>query len=133
MPRRFLDSVQHSIPPRYAVFISNANRTARIAARARMMIVHVLRTNDIALAHLFGEETGDDISKFDRCSWRPGPGDTPVLEGCDWFAGAMLDRVETGDHALYLLETTGEGDATRAHEPQLGFQAVRTFDAGHDA
>jgi flavin reductase (DIM6/NTAB) family NADH-FMN oxidoreductase RutF len=127
-------STQCSIDPaRYAVFISKANRTARVAARAQTMVVHFLRARDIAVAHLFGEETGDDISKFDRCAWRPGPDDTPVIEGCDWFAGAVLDRVDVGDHVLHLLEVTGDGDAARADEPQLGFQAVRAFEAGHPA
>jgi flavin reductase (DIM6/NTAB) family NADH-FMN oxidoreductase RutF len=125
-------STQCSIgPARYAVFISKQNRTAGVAARAQTMIVHFLRTRDVALAHLFGEETGDDVSKFDRCSWRPGPGDTPVLDGCDWFAGTVRDRVDVGDHVLYLLDVTGAGDASSANEPQLGFQAVRGFDAGH--
>jgi flavin reductase (DIM6/NTAB) family NADH-FMN oxidoreductase RutF len=125
-------STQCSIDPsRYAVFISNRNRTADVAARARTMIVHFLRASDRGLAHLFGEETGDEISKFDRCSWRPGPDDTPVVDGCDWFAGVVLDRVDVGDHVLYLLDVTGDGDGAKAEEPQLGFQAVRGFEAGH--
>src|SRR5258708_4496585 len=82
------------------------------------------RARDPAAGRLFGEEPGDEISKFDRCSWRPGPGDTPVIDGCDWFVGGVLDRVEVGDHVLYLLEVAAEGDAARAPQPQLGFQAV---------
>jgi flavin reductase (DIM6/NTAB) family NADH-FMN oxidoreductase RutF len=127
-------STQCSIDPaRYAVFISKRNRTADIAVRARTMIVHFLRARDRGLAHLFGEETGDEISKFDRCSWRPGPDDSPIIDGCDWFAGVVLDRIDAGDHVLYLLDVTGAGDGANAQEAQLGFQAVRTFEAGHHA
>jgi hypothetical protein len=28
---------------------------------------------DGELAELFGGETGDEVDKFDRCEWRPGP------------------------------------------------------------
>ena len=120
-------------PARYAVFVSKRNRTARVAEGARTMVVHFLRARDIALAHLFGEETGDEVSKFDRCPWHPGPDDTPVLEGCDWFAGTVLQRLDTGDHVLHLLDVTDDGEASSADEPQLGFQAVRDFEAGHHA
>ena len=40
---------------------------------ADTMVVHFLRPNDKALARLFGEETDDEIPKFDRCSWHPAP------------------------------------------------------------
>jgi flavin reductase (DIM6/NTAB) family NADH-FMN oxidoreductase RutF len=118
-------------PARYAVFVSKRNRTAAVAEGARTMVVHFLRERDLALAHLFGEETGDEIPKFDRCAWHPGPDDTPVLDGCDWFSGTVLQRLDTGDHALYLLDVTGDGEAASASEQQLGFQAVRDFEAGH--
>ena len=59
-------STQCSIhPPRYAVCISKRNHTAEVAARAQTMVVHFLRPGNEALARLFGEETGDEISKFD--------------------------------------------------------------------
>ena len=125
-------STQCSIDPtRYAVFLSKRNRTAEVAARADTMIVHFLRPHDEPLARLFGEETGDETPKFDRVSWRTGPGGAPVLEGCDWFAGTVRDRIDTGDHVLYLLDVTDDGEARSSASGQLGFQAVRGFHAGH--
>jgi flavin reductase (DIM6/NTAB) family NADH-FMN oxidoreductase RutF len=126
-------STQCSIgPARYAVFLSKHNRTEKVAARTDTIVVHFLRARHMSLARLFGEETGDEVAKFDRCSWRPGPGGAPVLEGCDWFAGTVRDRVDAGDHVLYLLDVTNAGEALAAHEEQLGFQAVRDFHAGHN-
>ena len=45
------------------------------------------------LVELFGGETGDEIDKFERCAWRPGPGGTPLLDGCpNRFVGRVLER-----------------------------------------
>jgi flavin reductase (DIM6/NTAB) family NADH-FMN oxidoreductase RutF len=126
-------STQCSIrPPRYAVFLSKKNRTAEVAARAEIIVVHVLRPGDKPIARLFGEETGDEVPKLAQCSWRPGPGGVPVIDDCDWFAGRILQRVDVGDHVLHLLDVIDEGDATRTDRGQLGFQAVRDLKAGHE-
>jgi flavin reductase (DIM6/NTAB) family NADH-FMN oxidoreductase RutF len=127
-------STQCSIhPARYAVFISKLNRTSEIAARADTLVVHFLRPENMPLAELFGEETGDEVQKFDRCSWRPGPAGVPVLDGCDWIAGTVRDRIDTGDHILHLLDVSSEGQVTTPRTGQLGFQAVRGMKAGHPA
>jgi flavin reductase (DIM6/NTAB) family NADH-FMN oxidoreductase RutF len=125
-------STQCSIDPaRYAVFVSKKNRTAEIAARTDTMIVHILRQGDQATARLFGEETGDEVAKFEHVRWHEGPSATPVLDGVDWFAGRVRDRIDVGDHVLHLLDVAGEGDARFAGARQLGFQAVRGLVAGH--
>ena len=125
-------STQCSIDPaHYAVFISKKNQTADVAARAETIVVHVLRPEDKALARLFGEETGDEIPKFEQCSWHAGPGGAPVLDSCDWFAGRILERVDAGDHVLHILDITDEGRATRTDQGVLGFQDVRDLEAGH--
>jgi flavin reductase (DIM6/NTAB) family NADH-FMN oxidoreductase RutF len=127
-------STQCSIDPaRYAVCISKRNRTAEIATRTEMMVIHFLRPGDDVLARLFGEQTDDEVPKFDRCAWLPGPGDTPVIAGCDWFAGRIVQRVDVGDHMLHVLDVLDEGSSMSARAGQLGFQAVRDLDSGHDA
>jgi len=120
-------------PARYAMFLSARNHTAGLAARSELMVVHLLRPDDTALARLFGETTGDNISKFDACAWHEGPGGVPVLEGCDWFAGRIIERHNVGDHRLHLLEVIDEGECTRPGAGQLGLQAVNDLDAGHEA
>jgi flavin reductase (DIM6/NTAB) family NADH-FMN oxidoreductase RutF len=118
-------------PVRFLICISKANHTHAIASAADMLVVHVLRGGDRELAALFGTETGDEIDKFTRCSWQPGPDDIPVLDGLDWFAGRVLARHDVGDHTAMVLEPfAGSHDH---HAPQLGFQAVRDLDPGHEA
>jgi flavin reductase (DIM6/NTAB) family NADH-FMN oxidoreductase RutF len=120
-------------PPRYWVCVSRANHTYALVERAETMVVHLLGARDRGLAELFGHETGDDVDKFAQCRWRPGPdGATPVLEGCAWFAGRTLDRVDCGDHVGFLLEPY-EAWAGPDDLGQLGFQAAKDITPGHPA
>jgi flavin reductase (DIM6/NTAB) family NADH-FMN oxidoreductase RutF len=122
-------------PPRFTVWISAANHTAEVAARAEILAVHVLRRDQIELARHFGEVTGDEIDKFQAVAWDPGPGDAPILDGCDWFAGRVVERVELvsrGDHHGYVLEPVAAG-LRRSRTEVLRFDDVRSLDAGHDA
>jgi flavin reductase (DIM6/NTAB) family NADH-FMN oxidoreductase RutF len=128
-------ATQCSIDPlRFLVCLSIANHTYAVASRAEILVVHALYENDHALASLFGErtETDDDVDKFQRCAWSPGPDGAPVLDGCDWFAGRVCDRVGFGDHMGFVLEVTPFGEVARA-EPRLGFQGVRDLEAGNPA
>jgi flavin reductase (DIM6/NTAB) family NADH-FMN oxidoreductase RutF len=118
-------------PVRFLICVSKANHTFDLAGRAGTLVVHLLRGGDRELAELFGTETGDEIDKFTRCSWEPGPDDAPVLDGLDWFAGRVLARHDVGDHVAMVLELVA-GSHDR-HAPQLGFQALRDLDPGHDA
>jgi flavin reductase (DIM6/NTAB) family NADH-FMN oxidoreductase RutF len=128
-------STQCSIDPvRYLVCLSRVNRSYRVAASARTLVVHVLHdsAHDRGLARLFGEETGTEVDKFDHCRWSPGPDGTPVLDGCDWFSGRIAGHVDLGDHVGFVLEVA-EGVAERTSEPYLGFVQVRDLDAGNPA
>jgi flavin reductase (DIM6/NTAB) family NADH-FMN oxidoreductase RutF len=121
-------------PHRWLVCISVANHTYRIAQASEWLVVHVLRDDERALAELFGAVTGDVAphEKFDRCSWRPGPGGVPVLAGCDWVAGRVLERIEVGDHVAHLLDIAEVG-IDHVPAPQLGSQHVRDIHPGHPA
>jgi flavin reductase (DIM6/NTAB) family NADH-FMN oxidoreductase RutF len=124
---------QCSISPlRFMVWISKVNRTAEAAARAAVVAVHYLSTADRAVAELFGEQTGDDIDKFERCRWHTGPSGAAILDDCSrWLVGRVLQRFDTGDHTGLLLEPI----ATRVDpwEGQLGYQSVRDLEPGHPA
>src|SRR5919106_332536 len=74
-------------PPRFLICLSDKNRTFRVARDADLLIVHLVPQEADDLAELFGSETGDEIDKFARCGWSPGPGGAPVLDACgNWFA-----------------------------------------------
>jgi flavin reductase (DIM6/NTAB) family NADH-FMN oxidoreductase RutF len=117
-------------PPRFGVWLSKENRTYRIALSAATLVVHLLRQGDHDLAHLFGGETGDDVDKFIDVEWRPGPDGCPVLARCDWFAGSVIDRVDTGDHVAFLL-APHDGECKRSGTRQLGMQEIGDIEAGH--
>jgi flavin reductase (DIM6/NTAB) family NADH-FMN oxidoreductase RutF len=126
-------STQCSIhPPRVLVCISKKNHTLPVATAAPVLVVHWLADDDRRLAELFGGETGDEVDKFEHCSWRSGPGEVPVVDGVKgWVAGPVVGRFDVGDHVAFLVEPEAGSD----EEPsagQLGFQAVKDLEPGHD-
>jgi flavin reductase (DIM6/NTAB) family NADH-FMN oxidoreductase RutF len=124
---------QCSIEPfRFIICLSKNNRTCEVAARSECMAVHLAPDEQWELAALFGGSTGDEIDKFARCDWRPGPGGTPVLEACpSWFAGTIIERVDGGDHVIHMVEPTAGREGKR-HRP-LTFQKARLIEPGHEA
>jgi len=118
-------------PPRWLVCVSKVNHTHGVAVGAGAMAVHFPTPAECAVAALFGEETGDEVDKFARCSWRPwdGDGQTPVLEEVGRrFVGRVVERFDAGDHTAFVLDVV---DAAYAPGPQLGFQQVKDMPPGH--
>jgi flavin reductase (DIM6/NTAB) family NADH-FMN oxidoreductase RutF len=117
-------------PPRFGVWLSKENRTYRVGLTSETLVVHVLRQGDEDLAHHFGALTGDDVDKFADVEWRAGPDGCPVLARCDWFAGSVVDRVDTGDHVAFVLAPRG-GQCERSGRRPLGIDELGDIDAGH--
>ncbi|MEA2179402.1 MAG: hypothetical protein QOG77_2699 [Solirubrobacteraceae bacterium] len=119
-------------PPRFLACLSNKNHTFEVAKRAELLAVHLVPSDAKDLAELFGEETGDEIDKFEHCDWHEGPGGVPVLDRCEnWFAGRILERLDVGDHRVHLLDPVAadaDGD-----ERGLTFRKVRDLEPGHEA
>jgi flavin reductase (DIM6/NTAB) family NADH-FMN oxidoreductase RutF len=120
-------------PPRFLVCLSRKNRTYRVARDgARTLVVHFVPREAEALAQLFGGETGDEVDKFARCDWHPGPDGIPVIDALDtWFAGSVLEQLDLGDHVGFLLDPV-EGEAHRGQRP-FTFHRARRIEAGHPA
>ena len=119
-------------PPRFLVCISDKNRTHRVCERSEAVVVHLVPEDARELAELFGSETGDEIDKFERCDWRPGPLGVPVLDECgNWFAGRVLDRMHAGDHTALLLEPFEA--ASDPCEGAFAFHRARRMEPGHEA
>ena len=119
-------------PPRFLAGISDKNRTYRVARSATAMAIHLVPEDADELAELFGGETGDDVDKFERCDWHPGPEDVPLLDDCpNRFVGRIAERVPFGDHIGLVLEPFfAEEDAEAG---QLGFHRAKRIDPGHEA
>jgi flavin reductase (DIM6/NTAB) family NADH-FMN oxidoreductase RutF len=118
-------------PPRFLACLSVKNRTYRLASHTHTLVVHPVPEHAEELALLFGGETGDEVDKFARCEWTPGPAGTPVLTELEnWFAGRVLKRIEFGDHVGFLLEPS-EVSEQESQEP-FTFRRGRWIDPGHE-
>jgi flavin reductase (DIM6/NTAB) family NADH-FMN oxidoreductase RutF len=102
-------------PPRYAVWLSKANHTYRVALRASHVAVHLLADDDTgrALAERFGTRSGDDLDKFAGLDHTLGPGGVPLLTACPdrlvLHRSVLVD--DGGDHVCL---TGSPVDATTA-------------------
>ncbi|MGZ4218951.1 MAG: flavin reductase family protein [Solirubrobacteraceae bacterium] len=118
-------------PARFLVCLSVKNRTYRLAAQAATLVIHPVPEDAEDLAVLFGGETGDEVDKFGRCRWEPGPDGTPVLSDVDsWFAGRVLGHVGFGDHLGFVLEPTVV-HVSDAHDT-LTFRRGPAIEPGHE-
>jgi flavin reductase (DIM6/NTAB) family NADH-FMN oxidoreductase RutF len=126
-------ATQASIDPsRFLVCLSHENRTYRVGRDAELLGVHFVPEDQAELAELFGGETGDEVDKFERCDWQPGPGGTPLLEACpNRFVGRVLERVDAGDHDAVLLEPVVAERGTDSDE--FKFHRAKRIDPGHEA
>jgi flavin reductase (DIM6/NTAB) family NADH-FMN oxidoreductase RutF len=125
---------QSSIEPqRYVVWLSKANHTFRVAVHGELIAVHFLGAGDVELARLFGTTSGDQVDKFSRCNWEPGPGGVPLLSACrNRFVArrvALLD--EGGDHVCLVLEPIAASTTGRLRPLRLS--QTKEFQPGHDA
>src|SRR3954466_12598251 len=60
-------------PPRFWVGISKKNHTYNVTLWASHLCLNFPSVGEIELARLFGEQTGDEIDKFEHCRWTAGP------------------------------------------------------------
>ena len=117
-------------PPRFGVWLSKLNRTYRVAQAGETLVVHLLREGDGDLARLFGGDTGDEVDKFTDIDWRLGPDGCPVIERLDWFAGSIVDRVDTGDHVAFVVAPR-EGECRPDAARPLLSSEIGDIEAGH--
>ena len=120
-------------PRRYALWLSKANHTYELALRAHTLAVHFLDDGDGPLAELFGGLTGDEVDKFERTGWAPGPGGVPLLDDCG-------HRLVLARHAFF---DAGEDHVCLVGDPIAasiddGFAPLRLTDVdyiepGHEA
>ncbi|MBA2522752.1 MAG: flavin reductase [Solirubrobacterales bacterium] len=119
-------------PPRFAICLSDKNRTYRLARGAGYIGVHFLAADDEDLAELFGAETGDEIDKFARVAWTPGPDGAPLLDRClNRFVGRIVDDRPVGDHHWFLLAPVLAEHAERLRP--FPFHRAKRLEPGHEA
>jgi flavin reductase (DIM6/NTAB) family NADH-FMN oxidoreductase RutF len=124
---------QSSIDPRhYAVWLSKANHTYRVALRSDLFAVHFLTAADLDVASHWGSLTGDDVDKFAGVELSTTGAGLPLLLGCPNRIVARRVAVldDGGDHVCVT------GDVLSAETPgpfrPLRLSAVDDIRAGHD-
>ena len=91
-------------PPNFVACISRVNHTHGVAVRASAMGLHLLGEDQLEMARLFGEETGDEIDKFAACDWRLGSTGAPMLvDSAVSLEGHILGHFSAGDHEAFLV------------------------------
>lgn len=120
-------------PERYAIWLSKANLTYRVALLASHLGVHLLSSSDRDLAERFGTLTGDDVDKLSRCAWHRGAHDVVVIDQLPHhFIGERKAVIDTGgDHVCFVLEPVATGAAGPCEV--LRFEEVSDLSAGHQA
>ncbi len=127
---------QSSIDPvRYAVWISKANHTYRVALFAKHLALHLVSAGDHGLVQLFGGTTGDDTEKFALVDWAPGPGGAPLLSQCP--ERVVIERTDVvdvgGDHVCFIgVPVRVEVGAAAAPTP-MRLSDANDVEPGHPA
>ncbi len=121
-------------PPRFLVGLAKGSHTFGVASLSQHLAVHVLSRRHRALAELFGCQTGHQLNKFDRCSWRAGPQGMPMLDDAiAWFVGRIVSRFDVGDHVAYLLEPVATWAPESSDEDPLYLSDVDDIDDDDDS
>ncbi|MGQ5633475.1 MULTISPECIES: flavin reductase family protein [unclassified Streptomyces] len=118
-------------PPRFAVWLSKANHTYRVARAAHHLAVHLITRDQRDLAELFGGRTGDEVDKFAGLDCAEGhDGALIVRDAAAWFVGAVLHRTDGGDHVGFVLDPVQWGEGPAAG-PLLRLSDAIGIEAGH--
>jgi flavin reductase (DIM6/NTAB) family NADH-FMN oxidoreductase RutF len=118
------------VPPRFLVCVSKVNHTYFASEQSDGLALHLLGAEQTAMASLFGEKTGDSVSKFDRCAWSTAATGAPVLEDCAaWLDCRVLDRFDVGDHRALLVRPLSGGPGNRSGV--LTYRSAPDFEPGH--
>jgi flavin reductase (DIM6/NTAB) family NADH-FMN oxidoreductase RutF len=119
-------------PPNFLVCISKANHTFGIAQRSPGIGLHLLGADQIALARLFGEETGDTLDKFASVDWRLGATGAPLLvDSAVSLEGRVLGHFSVGDHEAFLIR--GVRAVSGGHDGLLTHRGAPAMRPGHPA
>lgn len=94
-------------PPNFLACVSRANHSWGVAVRSSAMGLHLLGHDQMDVAKLFGEETGDVVDKFADVDWRLGATGAPLLaDVAVALEGTILGHFSVGDHEAFLLRAT---------------------------
>lgn len=122
-------------PPTIAFSVAVDSSSGRAWQRADLGIVHLLRSDQVAVASAFARS---GPHKFGGAvAWRWGPGDQPLLDNVlAWMLVSTRHRLEVGDHLLVICDvrqasvTPGPGSLIRYNGAFHGLPADDPVPAG---
>jgi flavin reductase (DIM6/NTAB) family NADH-FMN oxidoreductase RutF len=113
-------------PPNFVACISHLNHTLGVAVRSLAMGLHLLGQDQLDMARLFGEQTGDVVDKFAAVDWRIGTTGAPLLAEVSMaLEGTILGHFSVGDHEAFVVRAVravagpGRGLLTHRTSPRL--------------
>lgn len=119
-------------PPNFLVCVSKANHTLGVAERSSGMGLHLLGEEQVDLARLFGEETGDLVDKFASVDWRLGCTGAPLLvDTAVSMEGDILGHFSVGDHVAFLMRAVRS--VAGGHRGILTHRGAPPLEPGHPA
>ncbi len=119
-------------PPNFLVCVSKVNHTFPVAERSSGMGLHLLGEDQVDLARLFGEETGDLVDKFASVDWRLGSTGAPLLvDSAVSMEGQILGHFSVGDHEAFLMRAVRA--VTGGHAGLLSYRHAPRLHPGHPA
>jgi flavin reductase (DIM6/NTAB) family NADH-FMN oxidoreductase RutF len=119
-------------PPNFLACISRVNHTLRVAVCASGMGLHLLGEDQVDLARLFGEETGDQVDKFTAVDWRLGATGAPLLvDTAVSMEGEILGHFSVGDHEAFVMR--GVRSVAGGHAGLLTYRDAPPLHSGHPA
>ncbi len=119
-------------PPNFLVCISKVNRTLAVADRSTCMGLHLLGADQVDLARLFGEQSGDLVDKFASVDWRLGATGAPLLvDSAVTVESRILGHFPVGDHEAFLVQ--GVRSVLGDHGGILMHRSAPPLQPGHPA
>ncbi len=119
-------------PPNFLVCISKRTHTLAVAERSAGMGLHLLGQDQVELARLFGERTGDVVDKFASVDWRLGSTGAPLLvDAAVSMEAHVLGHFSVGDHEAFLLR--GIRAVAGGNDGLLTYRSAPPIDPGHPA
>jgi flavin reductase (DIM6/NTAB) family NADH-FMN oxidoreductase RutF len=120
------------VPPRFLVCISKVNHTYFTTERSDAVGLHLIGHDQLDVASLFAEESGDVVDKFSRCEWHAGVTGSPVLSECAaWLECKILYRWSVGDHQALLVYPVAGGSGV--HQDVMTFRDSPDLEPAHPA
>lgn len=110
-------------PPLVSFGVATSSSTWPVIAEAEYVGVHILGEHQEELAAVFARSGADRFSP--PTSWRPGPGNVPVLDGVlAWLVCRVVARIPAADHRIIVAEVVvgDPGDLGEAGRPLLYHQ-----------